>query len=875
MRNIFCEQSDLSLEADVEALVVDRLLGKLNYPDNRIRRKAALETIAIPRGSRQESYRPDYVLYDMQDNPSVVIDAKSPSDNPQDYHYQVSGYALIINQRHADNPVQYIVTTNGLRLYLWRWDSDEPLLEMSFSDFNEDNAKFVQLRSYLAYGSADIVRATENVFRFERPNLPVLIRAFYDCHYIIWKKEALGPTDAFYEFAKLIFVKLREDNRIATIVANGGRPTIDEFNFSSTWIDDQITRRISDNPVRDILFKNVRDDLEQRIRNGEKKRIFDREEPLNLSSDTIKQIVEKLEHYDLHGIDEDLNGRMFETFLNATVRGKELGQFFTPRSVVKYMCQVANLEIVGDKIPVILDGCCGSGGFLIEAMAKIVHSIDARGSLTNIERSELKKRLYTKHLYGIDKSDKIARIARLNMYLHGDGGSTIFVADTLDEDVQPPTGLSEERTEDVEELRRLLVDQCYKFDVVLTNPPFSMSYQSNKDDEKRVLEQHEIAVTQKGTLAARVKSNVLFLEAYQRLLNPGGELLTVIDNTVLNGESAQRYRDYILKHFIVRQVVALPFNTFFSAQANVQTSIVHLKKRTSDDEEQGAVFMSILNNIGHDDHQRFTPHRDNLPTLTRAWYDWNRSGEDVRLFEPNSVSDENLGCPFQTFVVSADRLNPYRLDAFYYARELMDTRETLQGRASQGHIDLVSGSHFQIVPNLSTSEKAECEGKVFRYFEIGDVTREGTIVNYKEDYFESLPTRARLRVQTNDVLFAKNNSSRGTAVIVPPEFDGHLVTTGFIAVRPTNYEEALLLWSIFTSEVFRKQIYYLAITAVQPEVRESIFRQEFLLPIPNDGENRERLIGHARDVHELQRKLLEAVKESTSISESIFEGNEG
>ena len=42
---------------------------------------------------------------------------------------------------------------------------------------------------------------------------------------------------------------------------------------------------------------------------------------------TILEVVRQLEHFDLHGIDEDLNGRMFETFLNATVRGKELGSF--------------------------------------------------------------------------------------------------------------------------------------------------------------------------------------------------------------------------------------------------------------------------------------------------------------------------------------------------------------------------------------------------------------------------------------------------------------------------------------------------------------------------------------------------------------------
>ena len=89
-------------------------------------------------------------------------------------------------------------------------------------------------------------------------------------------------------------------------------------------------------------------------------------------------------------------------------------------------------------------------------MAKLVHAIDARADLTGSEKSNLKRQLYTEHLFGIDKAEKIARIARLNMYLHGDGGSTIFVADALDRELQPPAGLSLERTTEVEELKELL-----------------------------------------------------------------------------------------------------------------------------------------------------------------------------------------------------------------------------------------------------------------------------------------------------------------------------------------------------------------------------------------------------------------------------------
>lgn len=282
--------------------------------------------------------------------------------------------------------------------------------------------------------------------------------------------------------------------------------------------------------------------------------------------------------------------------------------------------------------------------------------------------------------------------------------------------------------------------------------------------------------------------------------------------------------------------------------------------------------MAILNNIGHDDHQRFTPERDNIPHLARAFLTWADSGKPIDIFKENEAKDENLGCPFQTFVVRSDALNHKRLDAFYYAPDLRRTWRKLRNREAKVLVRLIKGSDLKLLEPVNKIEEDKFKGKVFKYFEIGDVTRGGAITNYREDLFENLPTRGRLRVRSNDVIFAKNNSSRGTAVIIPPEFDGHLVTTGFIGIRPKGFEEALLLWSIFESETFRKQIYYLSVTAVQPEVREDIFKREFLLPIPTGKRNRNRLIERARRVHklhELSRRALEATLSEAGV---LFEG---
>jgi type I restriction enzyme M protein len=91
----------------------------------------------------------------------------------------------------------------------------------------------------------------------------------------------------------------------------------------------------------------------------------------------------------MFGIDEDLNGRLFETFLNATMRGKELGQYFTPRNVVKLVTRLAAPKAGRGQVEKVIDACCGTGGFLIEVLTQMRNAIRENQSLSTSEKEGL------------------------------------------------------------------------------------------------------------------------------------------------------------------------------------------------------------------------------------------------------------------------------------------------------------------------------------------------------------------------------------------------------------------------------------------------------------------------------------------------------
>jgi type I restriction enzyme M protein len=689
--NKYCSLSALRNESDVEQFFILPLLNDLGYSSDYIETKSSIREVTVGKGRKKRSYVPDYLAFTVRSKikPVLVIDAKHPDESAEAGVHDAQLYASVIRRKMSSpKPDQHCLGINGHQVIAKHYDSDLVLHSLSFAEFVDENPAFEKFRlalsrEVLAVASTDKKAKPDFEFRSVAPiELPAIFEA---CHRSIWKAEKRSPASAFYEFAKIMFVKIDEDRRLHEFLAankidtSSGVVPRDAVRFSTDWIEQMESS--TDNPIDTILFAQLTKNLETQIAKKEKKRIFAEKEGIGLAPGTIKDAVEYLQHLDLYTVDEDLNGRLFETFLTATMRGEALGQFFTPRTVVKFMVKMAELRATPVIMDLVLDGCCGTGGFLIEAMADMSATITANKALSGHDRETQLRRLRQETLWGIDagKDPEMARIARLNMLLHKDGGSRIYFADALDKALRAEVGLPLQTRLEIDELRTALIEDKKRFSCVLSNPPFSMTYERKKPKELAVLRDYALSKDDKGKPSASLRSSVMFLERYLELLTTAkselgpGRLITVMDESVLNTLSSKRFREYILRNFILRAVISLPRNTFVKAQGSVKTSVLYLRKKVNADEQQPHAFMAICGSVGHSDSGKERPHLNELPAILK----------EFRFFEEHGELAPS--CPENIFLVP-DLLmkNPtVRLDAQFFDPRYFATMGTLDKVAEE------------------------------------------------------------------------------------------------------------------------------------------------------------------------------------------------
>jgi len=615
-------------------------------------------------------------------------------------------------------------------------------------------------------------------------------KLFKNCHKYIWNTDNRGPNSAFIEFVKLIFLKMWNDSKLHehyTLDTNGNFTVpINANTFSEYWIKKH--EKEIQNPINDIHFKDLMNNLNYEIRKNSRKELFEQSDRIDLKPTTIKGVVKKLQTVDLFGIDEDLNGRLFETFLNATMRGSALGQYFTPRSIVSLGTLLAELKADENHIDKVLDASCGTGGFLIEALTIMRNKIQENRSYSDDKKKELLKKLHNNCLFGIDaaKDPKLARIARINMYLHGDGGRHIYLGDSLEKTLTVNKSDTPVQQNETEEMIKYLKPET--FDVVLTNPPFSLSYEKSNESRKKIIDEYELVKIDNSTTKKRnsLLGSAMFLERYRDLLKKGGRLITIIDETILSAPKYKYVRDFIRKYFIIRAIISLRGDAFQQSNARVKTAMIYLEKKKNISDKQSSVFMYSSIYLGVDD----------LPITTKP-----SKVNEARKLAMKEI--ETILAEFKKYrkgktgswLVDVAQLND-RLDV----KNCLPLVGRLVKTWKNSGADVYPLSEICIPRDEIIEPRKNHPDEEYRILIItydgrcrADEKRLGSEINYSKMKV----------VRTGDIVFSVYNTINGAIGYVTEDIDGALAASeSYIVVRCNDDKNSLYLWSILrTTEI--------------------------------------------------------------------------
>lgn len=224
---------------------------------------------------------------------------------------------------------------------------------------------------------------------------------------------------------------------------------------------------------------------------------------------------------------DDIFGEVYEYFLGefALAEGQGGGEFYTPRSVVRYMVEV--LQPMEGKI---LDPACGSGGMFVQtAHYAQEHKVKNGGTPLNLRA------------YGVERTGETVKLAKMNLFLNNIRGE-ITEANSYYADPYDSFG---------------------NFDYVLANPPFNVdNIELDLVKDQKRFNTYGVPQT-KGKKPKVPNGNYLWINQFATALNERGKASLVMANSASDaGHSEKEIRKALIEDGIVSQMVALPSNMF-------------------------------------------------------------------------------------------------------------------------------------------------------------------------------------------------------------------------------------------------------------------------------------------------------------------------
>ncbi|AKB58521.1 class I SAM-dependent DNA methyltransferase [Methanosarcina barkeri] len=249
----------------------------------------------------------------------------------------------------------------------------------------------------------------------------------------------------------------------------------------------------------------------------------------------------------------DTKGEIYEGLLqkNAEDTKSGAGQYFTPRPLIKVMVQCLQPE----PLKTIGDPCCGTGGFFLAAY-------DFLTSHYRLDK-EQSRFLKNKTFGGNEIVAGTRRLALMNMFLHNIG----------EIDGEPMISNSD----------ALIADPGYRYDYILTNPPFGKKSSMTFTNEEGEQEKEELTYNRQDFWTTTSNKQLNFLQHIHTILKTGGQAAVVLpDNVLFEGGAGEIIRKKLLETTDLHTILRLPTGIFYAN--GVKANVLFFEAKTASKE---------------------------------------------------------------------------------------------------------------------------------------------------------------------------------------------------------------------------------------------------------------------------------------------------
>jgi len=778
----------LQSEEDVKAKVVIPFLKELGYKDNQIFLNVPIKAYL---GRQSKVVYADLVVKE-EDQAIIIVEVKRPGVQLGEIEKE---QAISYARQFSPKVVPIAVLTNGILTKVYDVTTKHQIPNVP---------KKGEILSFLAdihISKEELEEAGKFIIQGYQ-NVQEIKIALDKCHDIIRSNDGLDPISSFDEVNKLIYTKIQEEKRAT------------KNNVFNRFTSDYIKH--STDPITEI--NRIFQDASTAIG---KYRIFEKDNKITLSKESIISIVTALEHKAISQTETDIVGLAYESFLPSIFRGERLGQYFTPDRIKEFMLDILEPRIGN----LIIDPAFGSGGFLVITYKRLLDTLKKSGLDKEKIRKE-KSKLTSDYIYGTDINPRLALACKTNMYLHGDGRTHIYRHDGL---------------VNFEEIAE------NKFDIVVTNPPFGAVI-----DKRNILDNFQLGIGRK-----KQRSEVLFLERCIRLAKKHtGKIGIVLPESILMNTTFQYVRDYLDDNVTIDAIFKMPSFAFMPAgTSGISTSLVFMTRRRPVIGDY-PIFMSRVDKISFDTNNR--PDADFFPSA--HWHYREYLTKNKHVFEDDScyVVQRHVGD-----LLSVNYYKPK------YTKLLNKIRKSKYVKIEE----LCKKEKYSIVDGpfgtqLHVSDYKKKGIPVIRVKNIGinEFSEDDLVYISKEKHKELI----RSRVKKDDIIMAKTGATFGKACLFPDSKMQEANITAScckISIDPEKANQYFIA-ELLNSPIIHEQLSRYSEKSAQPGFNLIELRKVLIPHVPIEEQNR--IADSIKKRKDLIRKLkLQIRAESSLIQEEI------